>query len=191
MQKLQKHFGLISFIGFSVVALIISFVNWHGPTLTVSKHVGLNTESMIAFGIVCTVATILLAFCLLQYIRKKWDLNVIYVVMASVIVAGFFVTGWLPYSGPESPITAVHQFASWTMIYTMIVFTVYLVIKLWKKMNLATRIAGVTFLVYILIIFLLKTFFEPIYADGVFFYEVAYVGLFYVFVLALNYQKDK
>jgi hypothetical protein len=184
-----KHFGLIGPIIFTTMVLIIAAVNWQGASSTIGQHVALSAATEAVFGVINTMAAMMLSFCLLAYIGPKWQLGNTFTIIAMVLSICLFSVGWFPHSNTAT--ANIHQMSAWTVVWLVVVVTVFIMVKTWQLATRVVKTCGVVFLttvgVMIGILLLNMTWYE----NNVFWLEILYFIAFFALIAALSDSKVK
>jgi hypothetical protein len=189
MYIMLKHFGLIGMIVFLATVLAIAAANWQGADMSIGQYVASSTESMTAFGVVNTMTAMLISFCLLGYIGPRWRLGNFFTMVGVTLSVCLFTVGWLPQA--EHVATDLHQLVAWGAVWLVMLTSILLLIKTWRQSSRSIKICGLVFLAFVLAM-MLAWLLNPVwYENHVFFMEVLYFVIFFVFVSMLNYTPVK
>jgi hypothetical protein len=184
-----KHFGLVGMLGFLTICNSIALLNWQNASLSITQYVFLSPESAMVFGVVNTVAAILIGLCLLGYIGPKWQLDDWFSFIAAVLMVCMFIVCWFPQ--PIAYVPDIHRIAGIITVCLMTAVTILLLITTWQTSSWAVRLSGVWFLGFTAVMLVISNLATRWYEDAVFFLEMLYFVMFFVFILALNYSKLK
>ena len=186
----KRNFGLIGTAGLAISGLVISVLNWRGAYLTISQHIALDMTSMIVFGVVSTIATTLVAVCLLDYIARRWKLGRAFKCLAGMLTAGLYLIGWFPEQANNAASSLIHNAAALMVFAVAATMVMTLGALLWDRTGWALKISGAVFVAVGLFGVITSSFFFEVFKDNIFWIEGSYLITFYAFILSMVYSKD-
>ena len=142
-------------------------------TLTLSRYVGLNLWSSIAFGIINLIIIVLMTLYAI-HTQKLGSMILFLILDISYLILS--ICPHLPY---ESPITLMHQ------IFAITLFIVMLLIGITqynKNTKLARAITGL-FVLYGLHFLFAYANHLPYFMNGILYWEIGYIYLFFTSLL--------
>ena len=184
----QRDLCLVGILIYSVAITVIALANWHGAYLTVSQHIALSPASVWSFGVINTISTTLIAFCLLNYVTSRWGFSRFFVALVSVIALCLYLIGWFPdnYSYLSDQ---VHNAASIVLFTTAAVTAGTVSAVLWYRTNWVLKLMFGLFLVVGLFGVLTASFFFKFFEDNIFWVETFYTLGFSLFMLGVIYAQ--
>ncbi len=142
-------------------------------TLTLSRYVGLNLWSSIAFGIVNLIIIVLMTLYAI-HTQKLGSMILFLILDISYLILS--ICPHLPY---ESPITLMHQ------IFAITLFIVMLLIGItqYNKNTKPTRAITGLFVLYGLHFLFAYANHLPYFMNGILYWEIGYIYLFFISLL--------
>ena len=147
-------------------------------TLTLSRYVGLNLWSIIAFGIINFGIIILLTI----YATKQ-KLGIFLLMMLFNIC--YLTISLCPHMSYESPVVSIHQIFAIALFIIMLLIGVLLYNKSSKLPRLLTGI----FILFGLHFIFAYANHLPYFTNGILYWEIAYIYLFFVALLTNNAEN--
>jgi hypothetical protein len=176
---------------FFLAAFGIALLNWRGADLTISQHIALNMVSTVIFGVVNTLATTLIAICLLSYIARRWKFGRIFKVLSGILTGGLYLIGWFPDLFDNAASSIIHNAAALMVFVVAAVMVATLGALLWDRTNWVLKALTGAFVTAGLVGVVTASFFRGFFADNVFWIESFYLASFYGFVLCMVYCRDE
>ena len=142
-------------------------------TLTLSRYVGLNLWSSIAFGIINLIIIVLMTLYAV-HTQKLGSMILFLILDISYLILS--ICPHLPY---ESPITLMHQ------IFAITLFIVMLLIGItqYNKNTKLTRAIPGLFVLYGLHFLFAYANHLPYFMNGILYWEIGYIYLFFISLL--------
>lgn len=144
-------------------------------TLTLSRYIGLNLWSIIAFGVINFSIIILLTI----YATKQ-KLGIFLLMMFFNIC--YLTISLCPHVPYESPVVSIHQIFAIALFIIMLLIGVLLYNNSSKLPRLLTGI----FILFGLHFFFAYANHLPYFMNGILYWEIAYIYLFFIALLANN-----
>lgn len=183
---MKKYLGLIGIGLFAMVSILTSVVNWQDPSLTISRHLASETWSIVLFAIFGTIGALLITYALLFEIPRKWQLGVVYKIMAGIISAGLVVVCLIPHAGA---LTIVHIISARVAFLTIAALYLDILIELWRILKM--RVMFLTILLLNVPIGIIAVFAPNIFWNWVFVFESTFMAIFFVAVGVLSIRQQK
>ncbi|MCL2085675.1 hypothetical protein FWH09_01945 [Candidatus Saccharibacteria bacterium] len=127
----ERLLGLVGVAMMAMIAVFISVVNWQDASLTISRHIAMQTWSMIAFAVIGSIGMGLTAYALLSYIPRRWNLGGLYKVIVGVISVCFLLLCLAPHT--TGVVEALHIIFARTMFVFIVILYVYLTPIFWRE----------------------------------------------------------
>lgn len=180
----MEHLLLFAVVLFAAVGLWAVLRN--GPTkrLSISLHVAQTRLTRSVFGAVTLVATVGMAAQFFGWLLPRYDVELLAYSLFSLVVASFVVIALIPHvEGTwREPI---HNLAAWGVVY-LVPFVILSVLLSWPLSVVAFWVSLGIFAV-ICVLLLLALFRRKKYAPVFLYFQMAYLALFFAFLLVITY----
>ncbi|MDR2524397.1 MAG: hypothetical protein LBC95_02550 [Candidatus Nomurabacteria bacterium] len=187
---MQKNIGLVGVLTLTMAIALLSIITWQTPSMTISQHVASTAWSAILFGVASVVSSVCIAFCLMTIVRNKWRFGKIYTVSVVVVSLCLLLVGVFPRPVGAIGITAdIHQIAAWTMLFIMLFLVVFVLISHWAQINKVAKTVYIGIVAYATAVLTTLFVWRQFYLENAYFIEAAFIGIFLIFILSLNYSK--
>jgi len=167
---------------FTLEVLGIVGYNWlaagyaGNATLTLSKYVGLNLWSCIAFGV--TNLAIIVLFSIYSVHQKKLTHNL----LGLLFCLCYLILSLCPHLPYESPVVTIHQIFAITLFVIMLLSGISLYNK---NAKLPRLICGIFILFGLHFIFAYANHL-PYFMDGILYWEVGYIYLYLISLITCS-----
>lgn len=185
---MKKYSGALGMLILALISAAVVGFNYKGLNYTISNHSAENMASIICFCIFGTIATLFIAYNLLFYIPKKWDVGEAYKIPAGLFSASFVVTC----SYPNNPgVVTPHDIGSWGIIFSGFILMVFLTLKLWRQYNASLKTTSVLFILISLGLAYIALFHNDFLWRYILIFEPGMIAMFFLLQLCLIFDVPK
>lgn len=178
----MKHLVVLSAVLFALFSAWSVKRTGKTPHRSISQHVAQTMVTQLVFGVGAGMASLLAAMAVFTWMLPHYHANIVSYVLFGLLILGLFVAAAIPHIESTWRGT-VHNIAAWGIVY---VIPLAMVTALFWPLTTPAYVLGIVLLLTnCWLLFLAKTRKE---LRRVFlYYQVAYIAIFYVFLVVLTY----